>query len=197
MGAKKVIDISGWQEGIDFRVIKDAGVEGVIVKISEGYTPEDTWWNYVSECEKYDIPWGVYCYSHAQDTFDAWGEANEVLYLLQGRTPPLGIWYDVEDEACFKKGVDTTAVCSAFISFCNSVEQKAGIYTSTLKCTDYMVNSIRPKLLADYVPWWIADYRGYNGFAKTYPDKHVAGWQYSDKGRIGVYDVDENEWYDL
>ena len=52
MGAKKVIDISGWQEGISFKEIKDAKIRGVIVKISEGYTPEDTWWNYVSECEK-------------------------------------------------------------------------------------------------------------------------------------------------
>ena len=60
-----------------------------------------------------------------------------------------------------------------------------------------MINSIRPKLLAGYVPWWIADYRGFNGFAKTYPDKHVAGWAIHRQRRIGGYDVDMNEWYDL
>ena len=70
-----------------------------------------------------------------------------------------------------------------------------GIYTSSLKCTDYMVNSLRPRLLADYVPWWIADYRGFNGFAQTYPEKLCAGWQYSAHEWIGGMEVDMNEWY--
>ena len=30
----KVIDISGWQEGIDFNAVKAAGIGGVIMKIS-------------------------------------------------------------------------------------------------------------------------------------------------------------------
>ena len=105
-------------------------------------------------------------------------------------------WFDCEAEECFEDGVDTTAVCSAFIVTCNEAGYSAGIYTSTLKCTDYMTNSIRPRLLADYVPYWIADYRGYNGFAQTYPDKHVAGWQWSDDEYIGDTNVDMNEWYE-
>jgi len=59
-----------------------------------------------------------------------------------------------------------------------------------------MTNSIQPNMLADYVPYWIADYRGYNGFAQDYPDKHVEGWQYSDSEFIGDTNVDMNEWYE-
>ena len=116
--------------------------------------------------------------------------------LLGDDVPPMGIWYDCEAEACFAYNVDTTALCSTFIVACNEAGHRAGIYTSTLKCTDYMTNSIRPNLLADYVPYWIADYRGYNGFAQDYPDKHVAGWQYSDSECIGDTNVDMNEWYE-
>lgn len=191
-----VIDISYWQNGIDFDALKDAGVEGVIMKITEGTEIEDTWYHYVSECERLNLPWGVYCFSHAQTPQRAEEEANEVLYLLGDKKPPMGIWYDVEHEDCFEDGVDTTAVCSAFICYCNDHGHKVGIYTSTLKCTDYMVNSIRPHLLADYVPWWIADYRGYCGFEDAYPTKHVAGWQYTDSQWLCGYQVDHNHWYD-
>nr|WP_302754991.1 GH25 family lysozyme [uncultured Megasphaera sp.] len=123
-------------------------------------------------------------------------EIAQMIFLGDER-PPMGIWYDCEDEDCFADWVDTTALCSAFIVTCNEAGYSAGIYTSSLKCTDYMTNSIRPNLLADYVPYWIADYRGYNGFSQDYPDKHVAGWQYSDSEYIGDTNVDMNEWYEM
>ena len=196
---RKVIDVSGFQENLDYDAVVAAGVEGVIIKISEGMTLEETWWAHLANAMERDLPWGVYCFGHAQDTDRAKAEANEILYLLQGRQPPLGIWYDVEDSnyrSMFAQGVDTTACASAFVSHCNANGYGAGIYTSSLKCTDYMLESVRPRELADYVPWWIADYRGYNGFAQAYPDKHVSGWQYSDKEYIGNVNVDMNEWYD-
>lgn len=192
---KKVIDISGYQEGINWDAVVAAGVEGVIIKISEGRSVENTWWNHLSNAEAKGLPWGVYCYGHAQTSERARAEANEVLYLLQNRITPMFIWYDVEDDDMFADGVDTTAVASAFVAACNEAGYPCGIYTSSLKCTDYMVNSLRPRLLADYVPWWIADYRGFNGFAQTYPEKLCAGWQYSAHEWIGNTEVDMNEWY--
>lgn len=40
----KVIDVSYWQKDIDYDDVKDAGVDGVIAKISEGTSIEETWW---------------------------------------------------------------------------------------------------------------------------------------------------------
>ena len=196
---RKVIDVSGFQEYLDYDAVLNAGVQGVIIKISEGVTLEETWWMHLIKTQERNLPWGVYCFGHAQDIEWAKAEANEVLYLLQDRQPPLGLWYDVEDSnyhSMFAQGVDTTACASAFISHCNANGYSAGIYTSSLKCTDYMLNSLRPRELAAYVQWWIADYRGYNGFAQTYPDRHCAGWQWSDKEYINGVNVDMNEWYD-
>lgn len=195
MSTKLVIDISGWQRGLDWNAVVEAGVKGVIIKISEGTTVESSWWNHLSNAEACGLPWGVYCYGHAMTPADARAEANEVLYLLDGRIPPMGIWYDVEDPDMFQYGVDTTACASAFISFLNEHGLSCNIYTSSLKCTDYMTNSIRPRLLADYLSWWIADYTGECQFAQMYPDKKLAGWQYSDKEYIGNTNVDMNEWY--
>ena len=199
---KYVIDISDYQGNIDFEEIVKAGVDGVIIKISEGMMYTKNLWHFVSSCKNYNFPVGFYCFSHATTTYEAIDEAHEVIYLLSTldidtSDIKLGIWYDVEADEMFEEGVDTTAICSAFICAMNGAGYgNVGIYTSSLKCTDYMVNSIRPKLLADYVPYWIADYRGFNEFAQNYPDKHCSGWQYDAHGNIGGVEVDLNEWYD-
>ena len=39
----KVIDVSYWQKDLDYDAVVDAGIKGVIIKISEGEEPEDTW----------------------------------------------------------------------------------------------------------------------------------------------------------
>jgi GH25 family lysozyme M1 (1,4-beta-N-acetylmuramidase) len=191
----KVIDISDWQEGISFQSIVDDGINGVIIKITEGTSITDNFHSFLQSAKEYNLPWGVYCYAHAQNVDEATEEANEVLYILQGEVPPMGIWYDVEDTECFEDGVDTTAVCSAFIVYCNAAGYKAGIYTSSLKCTAYMTNSIRPDLLADYVNYWIADYRGYNGFKQSFPYNAVAGWQYTESYNLDGKNVDMSYWY--
>lgn len=199
---KNVIDISDWQENLDFDEVVKAGVDGVIIKISERTMYTKNLWHFVGACKNRSIPMGFYCFSHATTTQEAVDEANEVAYLLstldiEASDIKLGIWYDVEADEMFESGVDTTAICSAFICALNNLKYtNVGIYTSSLKCTDYMVNSIRPNLLADYVPYWIADYRGYNEFAQNYPNKHCSGWQYDPHGNIGGVEVDLNEWYD-
>lgn len=192
---KKVIDVSDWQEGLDYDKVVEAGIEGVIIKICESTWLTESWWSHLAEVQQRGLPWGVYCYGHAKTPDEARAEANEVLYLLNGRVPPMGVWYDVEDDDMFAEGVDTTACASAFIIFMNEHGLRCNIYTSSLKCTDYMVNSLRPRLLADYLEWWIADYRGFNEFVRNYPDKTCAGWQYTCKGNIGGVEVDISEWY--
>lgn len=193
----KVIDVSGWQEDLDYQESVNSGVEGVIIKISEGTTFEETYWHHKSKCEEYGLAWGVYCFGHATTESEARAEANEVLYLLEGNTPPLGIWYDVEAPEMFD--TDTTALASAFIVTCNEAGQKCGIYTSALKCTTDMLNSLRPMALADYVPWWIAYYANYSDLQSDwidlYPGRTLAGWQYSDQEYIGDTNVDMNNWY--
>lgn len=200
MDYQKVIDVSDWQDQINYDEVLSEGIKGVIIKISQGTTPSQTYNWHISECERVGIPWGVYCFGKATTPEEAQQEANEVLYLLQGRKPRLGIWYDVEDDVMFQGGINTTALCSAFIIYFNSRGYQAGIYCSSLKCTNYMLNSIQPDKLADYVPWWIADYNDWAGIKEDwidrFPNKHLAGWQYSDREYIGNTNVDKNYWYD-
>lgn len=46
----KVIDISDWQEGINFDDIVNAGVEGVIIKALNGQSPTTCVYDFIDEC---------------------------------------------------------------------------------------------------------------------------------------------------
>lgn len=188
--AKKVIDISGWQRDIDWDAVVAAGVKGVIIKISEGQTPEETYWSHLSNAKARGLDWGVYCYSHATTPEGAADEANEALYLLQGDEPPLGIWFDFEAPESLA-AFDPTGICSRFIVECNEEGYSAGIYASL----STLVDVLDLVLLADYVPIWCAQFNDKCDFKDYYPNKVLAGWQYTDQGYIGSTNVDMNEWY--
>lgn len=186
----KVIDVSYYQKDINYDTAIAQGVRGVIAKISEGQEPEETWWGHVSEADSRGLPWGVYCYSHAMTAQEAQAEANEVLYLLGGRVPPMGVWFDFESRDCLN-AEDPTAVCSAFVNAINAAGIPCGIYASLATLEDV----IDVASLADYVPYWVAQYNKRCDFTAEFPGHVLAGWQYSDQGYIGDMNVDMNEWY--
>ena len=135
-----VIDLSDWNDHINWSHMIDEGVEGVIVKISEGRTLSELHGKHIAGASARGLPWGVYCYTHAQTTARAEEEAAVVIEALDALgygAPPLGIWIDVEaPEIIGQDREDVTAICSAFISACNTAGYSAGIYASLSTLTD-------------------------------------------------------------
>lgn len=189
---KKVIDISGWQDEIDWNDVVNAGVTGVIIKISQGTRVDGSFATHLYNAIAHDLDVGVYCFSHASTVEEALAEANEVVYNLNqhGKHMKLGVWFDMESDENLNTD-NPTALASAFIAFCNKNNYMAGIYTSLSIFTDVLdINQ-----LADYVPYWVAQYNSVCNFKDYYPNKILAGWQYSDSEYIGNTNVDMNEWY--
>lgn len=196
----KVIDISDWQEEINFDDLVAAGVKGVIIKALNGTKPTNCVYDFIAECRQHGLPWGVYCYTHARTPDDARCEAQEMLNLLGGETPPLGIWYDIEDDpkslpspVDWLTGVDDpTGRCSAFISELNAAGQAAGIYAGYYALRDYIATNE----LADYVPIWYNQYNATCDYSEVCR-LPLAGWQYTSDDRIDGWDwgLDMNEWY--
>lgn len=190
-----VTDLSDWNDHINWSHLIDAGVGGAIVKISEGRTLTALHGKHIAGAEARGLPWGVYCYTHAQTTERAEEEANQVIEALNALgygVPPLGIWFDVEAPETVGQGVeDVTAICSAFISACNAAGYSAGIYASLSTVTDCMdIN-----MLADYVPLWIAQYARQCDFKDYHSNKILSGWQYTDSFEIDGRKYDMSEWY--
>lgn len=190
-----VIDLSDWNENVDWSRFIDHGFGGVIVKISEGRTLSELFAKNIAGAAARGLPWGVYCFSRAQTTERAEEEAEvviEALGVLGYGAPDLGIWFDVEaPEVIGQDSDDVTAVCSAFISACNAAGYSAGIYASLSTLTD----CINVNDLADYVPYWCAQYAEKCDFLDYYPDNRLAGWQYTDSYIIDGNTYDMSVWY--
>lgn len=190
-----VVDLSDWNDRINWSHMIGEGVEGVIVKISEGRTLSELYGKHIAGAAARGLPWGVYCYTHAQTTERVEEEAAVVIEALDALgygAPPMGIWIDVEaPEVIGQDREDVTAFCSAFISACNAAGYSAGIYASLSILTD----CINVNDLADYVPYWCAQYAEKCDFLDYYPDNRLAGWQCTDSYIIDGNTYDLSVWY--
>ena len=123
---KKGIDISEFNGDVDIQALKGQ-VEFVIIRCGYGsdYPNQDDsqFENNVRKCQAAGIPWGTYLYSYAQNTDMARSEAAHTLRLLNGRKPPYGVWYDVEDSSL----PSGTAIIDNCVAYCQAMEE-AGCY---------------------------------------------------------------------
>ena len=99
----KGIDVSSFNGAIDWETVKNrSDVDYAIIRCGYGndFTDQDdSRWEYnASECQRLDIPFGVYIYSYALNTDEALSEAEHVLRLISGYDLSLPIYLDLEDE---------------------------------------------------------------------------------------------------
>ncbi len=194
----KVIDISGWQKWIDWQAVKDAGIEGVILKIGEHYKLDEKFIEHVNNAVAYGLRYGVYYYAHANSIDEAIDEAvwvdKQIKTYLNGKNPPLGIWYDAEDKSLLQSNINPAYMIGNFINKLNELGYNyVGLYSSY----NWLTNIIDIDLLADYIPIWVAQY-GYpeNSFAMENPDRTCKIWQYTDNEKIGNMRLDCNIYYE-
>ena len=193
----KVIDISAWQENIDWKAVKDIGIGGVIIKIGEKTHLDDMFITHVNNAVTYNLPYGIYYYAHASTIDEAIAEANwvdkQIKTYLNGKNPELGIWYDAEDESMFKNNINVAYMIGNFINRLNELNYNyVGLYSSY----NWLTNIIDLNLLADYIPIWMAQYRYHeNSFAVENPNRICRLWQYTDSEQIGDMQLDCNIYY--
>ena len=193
----KVIDISAWQENINWQAIKDADIKGVIIKIGEKTHLDDMFITHVNNAAKNNLPYGIYYYAHASTIDEAIDEANwvdnQIKTYLNGKNPELGIWYDAEDNSMLKSSNNIAYIIGNFINRLNEFGYNyVGLYSSY----NWLTNVIDLNLLADYIPIWTAQY-GYheNSFAIENPNRICRLWQYTDCEQISNMQLDCNIYY--
>lgn len=178
----KVVDISAWQEHVDWQGLIAAGVEGVIIKLGERDTLDAMFVEHVNHAVEYGLKYGVYYYAHACTHDEAVREADTVATwlkeYLRGETPELGIWYDAESTRMTTG--DVTEVCMAFLNRLTDYgHQYEGIYAAWNWLSKDGAHYIDVDALPDYVPLWSAQYNSHDDLSDEYP-RRVRIWQYSD-----------------
>lgn len=191
----KGIDVSAWQRQIDWKTVAAYGMDFAILRITEAGNVTDKYFerNY-TECQKYNIPTGVYKYSYAMTIAEIQSEARKVVSVLNGRELQYPVWLDLEYNNQRSLGAENIhKMAEAFEKIVTAAGYKFGIYCNV----DWYMNVICSHLKK--YDFWIARYPANDdGWLqeRLRPDFGV-GWQYSSKAKIpGINGtVDRNVFY--
>jgi GH25 family lysozyme M1 (1,4-beta-N-acetylmuramidase) len=188
------IDISAWQEHIDWQAVKDSGIGFVIIKLGEHGRLDSKFIDHVNNAVAYGLRYGVYFYAHATSVEEARAEADwvgtKIQTYLNGKNPEMGIWYDMEDSAIADSGADITALCGNFVDQLNQLGYNyVGVYSSYNWLTNGNIDTSR---LADYMPYWCAQYNRECNF--EHPNLRM--WQYTDSQYIAGDYFDGDIYYE-
>lgn len=191
-----IIDISAWQEQINWNALPSQNIQGVIIKIGEKTHLDDMFISHVNNAVAHNLPYGIYYYTHATSIEESIHEAHfvdqQIQTYLNGKNPPLGIWYDVEDQTIQQAPLNPAYMIGNFIHTLNTLGYNyVGLYSSY----NWLTNIIDLHLLANYIPIWIAQYHHENTFQKEHPDRHCKIWQFTDKYPLDNVFVDCNIYY--
>lgn len=176
---KKGIDVSKYQGSIDWKKVKNAGIEFAILRIGYGMyenQKDPRFEEYYKNARANGIPVGVYHYSYAKTVEEAKQEAKLVLKWLNGRHLDLPVYFDLEDKSQQNLSKSTlNDICKAF---CNIIEDGGywgGIYTNKYWATGLIDGAE----LGKRYTYWIAQYNSKCTYTGPY-----AMWQYSSSGKV-------------
>ena len=98
-GSLKGIDVSKWQEEIDWQAVKNDGIDFAMIRLGYNTNQLDMYYQRnMKEAEKAQIPVGVYYYSKAMNEEEAVRDAEFVIENLNGYKVSYPVAIDLEDK---------------------------------------------------------------------------------------------------
>lgn len=184
-GVKKGIDVSKWNQTIDWEAVKEDGVEFAIIRCgyrgsSSGSLIIDP--RYIENIEgaiAADIPVGVYFFTQAVNEVEAVEEASMVINLIREYDVDYPVFLDSESAGGDGRADDLdaeerTKIHKAFLETIASAGYETGIYGSA----NWLTKRVDMDALDGYRTW-LAEYAE----IPTYDDYYHM-WQYTSKGSI-------------
>ncbi len=174
------IDVSTWQDDIDWNKVKAAGVEFAMIRIGFGYYKDklvidNKFENNIKAAKEVGIKVGIYFYSYAKNTKEAKEQANWVIKTLNKEKLDLPIAFDWEIWDSFKEYnlnfVDLNNIAKAFMKEIENNGYEAMNYGSAR-----YLNAIWE--LSNYKTW-LAHYTNETDYPKEY---YI--WQLSSSGIV-------------
>lgn len=179
------IDVSKWNEEIDWEKVKDAGIEYAIIRCgyrgaSSGSLVIDP--NFTENIEgaiATDIPVGVYFFTQAVTESEAVEEASMVIHLIEEYDVDYPVFLDSESAGGKGRADDLsveqrTTVHNAFLQTIAAAGYETGVYGSR----NWLEKQLAMERLSDYNTW-LAEYTEAPGYPEYY---HI--WQYTSKGTV-------------
>lgn len=188
------IDVSQWQGEVDWRSVKESGVEFAFVRIGyqagfdEEYVLDPYFEANMKGATEAGLPVGVYFYSYANSVDEAQKQAEWIVEKIKDYPVELGIAFDWESWSEFNQaGMSFRTINKVATAFLDTVEKNG--YKGLLYSSKVYLERI-----------W--DVPGYETWLAQYYDRVTYNgayryWQLSNSGRVdGIYgDVDVNIMY--
>lgn len=184
--ATKLLDISFWQDTLDFAKIKKAGYDNIILRAGYGTTIDSKFNEYAAACKKNNINIvAVYWFIYATNLTEVKANSNKCLEVIKAYKPKIvfaDFEYDTINKAA-KKGVKLGAKeCDSFtIEFCETVK-KAGYTPGYYANTDYYNNMYSSAVKNKGYVFWLAHYK--SDYSYHEPPIKCDFFQYTDRGTV-------------
>ena len=181
------VDISEFQQGINFNKMKNDGIKAVIIRAGYGRETsqkDNMFESHFRNAKNANLKIGVYWYSYADSVNDAEKEAKACLECIKNKSLDMPIYYDLEDSSQLHLG--KTKITEIAERFCETIKKsnyRAGVYANLNWFNNYLDYD---KLKKKY-SIWLAQYNSVNELSCDI-------WQNSSTGRVSGYgkNIDTN-----
>ena len=195
MSELKGIDISNWSGSVDFKGVKDSGVEIVYIQATEGTFYTDPYLQeFYDGAKENGLKVGFYHFFNPGNSPTPIEQARYFVDAISGMEVDCRLAIDLEQTG----GLSKEEVSSQAVEFLKEVEKYSNKNVVVYTYTNFAQTELDSNSgIGDY-PVWIAQYSKnppeYNPIWKD----NYAGWQYSDSGYIDGIDanVDLDIFYD-
>ena len=174
------VDISEFQQGINFNKMKSDGIKAVIIRAGygrEASQKDSMFESHYKNAKSENMKIGVYWYSYADSVGDAEKEAKACLECINNKSLDMPIYYDLEDNSQTKLGkAKLTEIAERFCETIKKSNYRAGVYANLNWFNNYLDYD---KLKKKY-SIWLAQYNSVN-------ELNCDIWQNSSTGRVSGY----------
>jgi len=186
------IDVSSWQRNINFTEVKQAGIDIVYIKSSEGTRYINPYFEqYYNDAKESGLKIGFYHYVTARNTSQAEEEARFFARVISGKSPDCRLAMDFESFGNLSVS-EINEISKVFLeTLQNITNTEVLIYSNT-----YSARTIFDTSLTKY-PLWVANYNVNQPLSNGKWNTWV-GWQYTSMGNVSGINgyVDRNQFTD-
>ena len=181
MASYRGIDVSNWSGYINWREVRDAGIEVAIIQASEGTFYRDPYLHeFYNGAKENGIKVGFYHFFNPGSSPTPSEQARYFVDTIRGLDSDLKLVLDLEQTG----GLDNCEVTRQAIEFLEEVRNYSGLDVAVYTYTNFAQYNLYEGLGLSEYPLWIAQLsEGGPSPNPIWGNKYVA-WQYSDTGRV-------------
>ena len=147
------IDISTWQDNLNYSLATSQGVKFAILRAGFSTTKDNQFEKHYNNAKEQGWDLGAYWYSYASSKEEAISEANTFLSTIKGKRFTYPLYLDIEDSSVSNLGKETlNEIVNAFAKVIEDAGYYFGVYTNI----NWYKNIISGSELNKKYDWWIA-----------------------------------------